>query len=44
MSGEIRRSVPEDVRNRQVIPGTTLADLDNVHPELIVIMSHGDEI
>lgn len=40
---EVRRSVPEDVRNRQVIPGTTLADLDNVRPELIVIMGHCGE-
>ena len=39
---EIRRSVAEDERRRQVVPGTTLADLDDVHPELVVIMSHLD--
>lgn len=39
---EVRRSVAEDERRRQVVPGTTLADLDDVHPELVVIMSHLD--
>src|SRR5690606_12828167 len=42
--GTARHTISENIRGREVVPGTTLAHLDDVHPELSMVPGHRLEL